>query len=173
MPDKEDSNVRRIEILNEIDHNSLVPLHNEAFIRIDKRLEDLEESDYDHATALSGILTSIDFIHKRLDQRETQTDAILQLGYSVQNMVTEVAKLSDKMEKFATSLGDHENRIVGIEKDDLKDELKLIKDELLLIKNRPANVLMSYLDYVLKGGFVVAFLSYLYWLSGGRIGGNP
>lgn len=147
-------------------------MHNEAFVRIDKRLEDLEESDYDHASVITGINTSIEFIHKRLDQREAQTDAILQLGYSVQSMVTEVAKLSDKMEKFASSLGDHENRIIGIEKDDLKDELKIIKDELLIIKNRPANMIASYVEYTLKATIVVAFLSYLFWISGGRIGGN-
>ena len=153
-------------------HEQLVPVHNEMFIQITKRLEDLEESDYSNASDLSSIKTSIEFIHQRLDKREEQTAAILELGYSVRSMVDEVKILSEKMEKIATSLGDHEVRISGIEKEDIKDEIQFIKDELILIKNRPANTIMKYVDVILKGGLLAAFLGFLYWLTGGKIGGN-
>ena len=153
-------------------HEQLMPVHNEMFLQITKRLEDLEESDYSNASDLSSIKTSIEFIHQRLDKREEQTAAILELGYSVRSMVDEVKILSEKMEKIATSLGDHEVRISGIEKEDIKDEIQFIKDELILIKNRPANTIMKYVDVILKGGLLAAFLGFLYWLTGGKIGGN-
>lgn len=153
-------------------HEQLFPVHNEMFVQITKRLEDLEESDYSNASDLSSIKTSIDFIHKRLDQREAQTEAILELGYSVRSMVDEVKILSEKMEKFAIVSVDHENRLSGIEKEDLRDELQFIKDELILIKNRPANTIMKYVDAIFKGGLLAVFLGFLYWLTGGKIGGN-
>lgn len=163
---------RRINDLDNLTHEQIMPVHNEEFKRINVRLEDLEELSEKSIGEISAMSRDISWIRDQIIASAEQTKAIYQLGSSVEHMTSEIGKLSIQVEKVVTSVGDHENRISGIEKENYEDELALIKDEISLIKNRPANVVLQYLDYILKGGILIAFLSFLWYISGGRIGGN-
>lgn len=171
MAHEDEFKYRRESDLTELTHEQLMPVHNEEFKRINKRVYDLEELSERGIGEVSAIKTDLDWIKQQIIASKEQTEAIIKLGSSVEHMTIEIGKLSVQVEKVVSSIGDHENRISGIEKENFEGELKFIKDELVIIKNRPATTALQYVDYIFKAGVVAAFLSFLWYISGGRIGG--
>lgn len=152
-------------------HESLVPVHEAEFKRINIRINDLEdlgEKSIEKMAKLEQVL-----IHhtERINATEEQTRAIFALGTSVEHMVQEVKVLSDKVEKLVSSLSDHEHRIDGIEKTNYTIEIKNINDKLLELDRKPEKKLMQYFDAGIKTAFVAIIMFLIYILTDGKLGG--
>lgn len=152
-------------------HETLVPVHEAEFKRINVRICDLEElgeKSIEKVAKLEQIL-----IHhtERINATEEQTRAIFALGNSVEHMVEEVKGLSAKVEKLVSSLSDHEHRIDGIEKTNYTIEIKSINDKLIELERKPEKKLMQYFDAGIKTAFVAVMMFLLYLLTDGKVGG--
>lgn len=152
-------------------HETLVPVHEAEFKRINVRICDLEElgeKSIEKVAKLEQIL-----IHhtERINATEEQTRAIFALGTSVEHMVEEVKGLSAKVEKLVSSLSDHEHRIDGIEKTNYTIEIKNINDKLIELERKPEKKLMQYFDAGIKTAFVAVMMFLLYLLTDGKVGG--
>lgn len=152
-------------------HETLVPVHEAEFKRINVRICDLEElgeKSIEKVAKLEQIL-----IHhtERINATEEQTRAIFALGTSVEHMVEEVKGLSAKVEKLVSSLSDHEHRIDGIEKTNYTIEIKNINDKLIELERKPEKKLMQYFDAGIKTAFVAIMMFLLYLLTDGKVGG--
>lgn len=152
-------------------HETLIPVHEAEFKRINVRICDLEElgeKSIEKVAKLEQIL-----IHhtERINATEEQTRAIFALGTSVEHMVEEVKGLSAKVEKLVSSLSDHEHRIDGIEKTNYTIEIKNINDKLIELERKPEKKLMQYFDAGIKTAFVAIMMFLLYLLTDGKVGG--
>ena len=164
--------------LNVLTHEQAFPLHDAEFKRINSRIKDLEDLGEKSIEIVSKMEKSIEFIHSRLDQRETQTDAIIKLGASVEHMVTEVKELSVQVKEVVKQMSDHEHRISDFEKSTIKDDIKAIDDKVgtvmktvIELQNAPAKKIAQMVEHGFKAVIVVLFLGMLYLISDGRLGG--
>ena len=164
--------------LNVLTHEQAFPLHDAEFKRINSRIKDLEDLGEKSIEIVSKMEKSIEFIHSRLDQRETQTDAIIKLGASVEHMVTEVKELSAQVKEVVLQMADHSHRISDLEKSTIKDDIKAIDDKVgavmktvIELQNAPAKKIAQYVDHGFKAIIVAIFLGIWYLISGGKLGG--
>lgn len=164
--------------LNVLTHEQAFPLHDAEFKRINSRIKDLEDLGEKSIEIVSKMEKSIEFIHSRLDQRETQTDAIIKLGSSVEHMVTEVKELSVQVKEVVLQMADHNHRISDLEKSTIKDDIKAIDTKVdaalkavTELQNAPAKKIAQMVEHGFKAVIVVLFLGILYLISDGRLGG--
>lgn len=163
-------------------HDQAYPVHHAEFQRINSRLKAGEEINDDYIKFKAGVEKSFEFIRERLDARQAQTDAIIILGKSVEHMADEIKEVSGSVKEMLKSTTDHEYRLADIEKNDLREELrelkeeiksdiKDIKDKLVIIEYKPDRKLAEYFDYAFKTIVSVAVLAFLFYLTGGKLGG--
>lgn len=169
MPDKEESNVRRLTDLEGLPHDQLMHVHNAEFVRNNRRIADLEELSEKGIAEVASINKSIEFILKQQDHIITQTEAVIGLGKSVEHMVTAVEKLSTEVSKMVLTINDHEHRLSGVEEGSFAADIKTLQDKMIVLEQRPAKKVMEYLDkalsYLLVTGLAFALLAIGYYIK--------
>ena len=152
-------------------HESLVPVHESEFKRINVRVNDLEDLGEKSIEKMAKFEQILLHHTDRINATEEQTRAIFALGTSVEHMVEEVKGLSAKVEKLVSSLSDHEHRIDGIEKINYTVEIDNIKKSLIDLERRPEKKLMQYFDAGIKTAFVAIMMFLVYLFTNGKVGG--
>jgi chromosome segregation ATPase len=146
-------------------------VHGEEFKRINKRVYDIEETLETGIAEISSIKTSIEFIHKRLDNREAQTEAIIKLSSSVEHMVSQVKELSVDMKEVIKLVSDHDMKIHGIESSNYSDKITDLHNKFNDLEKAKYTKINGYIDSVFKAIFVAIALYLLFIFSNGQIGG--